>query len=63
MITINVPGYNSNEKLTLAKDYLMPEILKQYNIEKEGYIKSGSKINISNIPKSRQDIEIISPKI
>jgi ATP-dependent Lon protease len=34
MITINVPGYNSTEKLTLAKDYLMPEILKQYNINK-----------------------------
>jgi ATP-dependent Lon protease len=32
MITINVPGYNSNEKLILAKDYLIPEILKQYNI-------------------------------
>lgn len=38
MITINVPGYNSNEKLILAKDYLMPEILKQYNIEKEDII-------------------------
>lgn len=38
MITINVPGYNSKEKLTLAKDYLIPEILKQYNINKEDII-------------------------
>jgi len=38
MITINVPGYNSKEKLILAKDYLIPEILKQYNINKEDII-------------------------
>ena len=32
MITINVPGYNQQEKLVLAKDYIIPEIFKQYNI-------------------------------
>jgi ATP-dependent Lon protease len=32
MITINVPGYNQQEKLVLAKDYIIPEIFKQYNL-------------------------------
>ena len=34
MIVINVPGYKNHEKLILAKEYLLPEILKQYNINK-----------------------------
>ena len=33
MIVINVSGYNQNEKLILAKNYLIPEILKQYNLK------------------------------
>jgi len=33
MIVINVPGYSNEEKLVLAKDYIVPEILKQYNLE------------------------------
>lgn len=32
MITINVKGYNVKEKLVIARDYLLPEILAQYNI-------------------------------
>ena len=32
MIVINVPGYSNEEKLVLAKDYIVPEILKQYNL-------------------------------
>jgi len=34
MITIKVNGYNANEKLTLCRDYLIPELLPQYNIKK-----------------------------
>ena len=32
MISIRVKGYNLKEKLTIARDYLLPEILKQYNL-------------------------------
>lgn len=32
MITIRVKGYNLKEKLTIARDYLLPEILAQYNL-------------------------------
>jgi ATP-dependent Lon protease len=38
MITIKVSGYNSKEKLTLCKDYIIPELLPQYNIKKEDLI-------------------------
>lgn len=38
MIVINVAGYNQQEKLTLAKDYLIPEILKQYNLDRNDII-------------------------
>lgn len=38
MIVINVPGYNQKEKLNLARDYLIPEILKQYNLSKDDII-------------------------
>jgi ATP-dependent Lon protease len=34
MIVINVKGYNNQEKLVLAKDYIIPEILLQYNLKK-----------------------------
>ena len=34
MIVINVKGYNNQEKLVLAKDYIIPEILVQYNLKK-----------------------------
>ena len=34
MIVINVKGYNKQEKIVLAKDYLIPEILAQYNLKK-----------------------------
>lgn len=32
MITIRVKGYNLKEKMTIARDYLLPEILAQYNL-------------------------------
>lgn len=32
MITIRVKGYSLKEKLTIARDYLLPEILSQYNL-------------------------------
>ena len=35
MITINVKGYNTNDKIEIAKNYLIPEILKQFNIKKD----------------------------
>jgi ATP-dependent Lon protease len=34
MIVINVKGYNKAEKVVLATDYLIPEILAQYNLKK-----------------------------
>jgi ATP-dependent Lon protease len=40
MIVINVKGYNNQEKIVLARDYIIPEILKQYNLKKGGIIFS-----------------------
>ena len=40
MIVINVKGYNNQEKVVLAKDYLIPEILVQYNLKKGDIIFS-----------------------
>jgi ATP-dependent Lon protease len=33
MITIKVNGYNSKQKLTICKDYILPELLPQYNLQ------------------------------
>lgn len=35
IITIKVGGYNAEEKLSLCKDYIIPELLPQYNMKKE----------------------------
>lgn len=32
MITIHVPGYSSNEKVIIARDFLIPSILKEYSL-------------------------------
>lgn len=40
MIVINVKGYNNPEKIVLAKDYLIPEILMQFNLKKGDIIFS-----------------------
>lgn len=32
MVTIEVNGYNTSEKLKIATDYLLPELFKQYNL-------------------------------
>ena len=32
MITIKVSGYNTKEKLTICRDYILPELLPQYNM-------------------------------
>jgi ATP-dependent Lon protease len=40
MIVINVKGYNNQEKIVLAKDYLIPEILMQFNLKKGDIIFS-----------------------
>lgn len=34
MITIKISGYNSTEKLTICRDYIIPELLPQYNMQK-----------------------------
>jgi ATP-dependent Lon protease len=34
MIVINVSGYNNDEKIVLAQDYIVPELLKQYNFNR-----------------------------
>jgi len=53
MIVINVKGYNNEEKIILARDYLIPEILKQYNLNIEDLIFSKELIIhiISNVEK------------
>ena len=38
MITIKVNGYTTKEKLSLCKDYIIPELLPQYNMKKENII-------------------------
>jgi len=38
MITLSVSGYDSNEKLTLCKMHLLPELYKQYNFESSDVI-------------------------
>jgi len=40
MIVINVKGYTNQEKIVLAKDYIIPEILLQYNLKKGDIIFS-----------------------
>jgi ATP-dependent Lon protease len=34
MITIKVAGYNNKQKLTICNDYIIPELLPQYNMKK-----------------------------
>jgi ATP-dependent Lon protease len=34
MIVINVSGYNNEEKIVLAQEYIVPELLIQYNLNK-----------------------------
>ena len=40
MITIRVPGYGVSDKLCIARDYLIPELLKEYKKTKEDIIFS-----------------------
>jgi ATP-dependent Lon protease len=51
MIVINVKGYNNAEKIVLARDYIIPEILLQYNLKKGDIIFKDDLIThiISNI--------------
>ena len=53
MIVINVNGYDNEEKLILAADYIVPEILKQYNLNKGDIIFSTELLRhiINNIEK------------
>ena len=53
MIVINVPGYSNDEKLVLAKDYIVPEILKQYNLNIGDIIFNNEILKhiINNVPK------------
>ena len=53
MIVINVPGYSNEEKLILAQDYIVPEILQQYNLKKGDIIFEEELIKhiINNIQK------------
>lgn len=53
MIVINVNGYDNEEKIVLASDYIIPEILKQYNLNKGDIIFSNELIRhiINNIEK------------
>ena len=53
MIVINVNGYDNEEKLILATDYIVPEILKQYNLNKGDIVFSVELLRhiINNIEK------------
>jgi ATP-dependent Lon protease len=53
MIVINVSGYDNDEKIVLALGYIIPEILKQYNLNKGDIIFSNELLRhiINNIEK------------
>ena len=53
MIVINVSGYDNDEKIVLASGYIIPEILKQYNLNKGDIIFSNELLRhiINNIEK------------
>lgn len=53
MITIRVKGYNTQQKLSIARDYLLPDILSQYKLSKEDIIFSNNIIEsiISRVPE------------
>lgn len=53
MITIRVKGYDQKDKIVLAKDYLLPEIFKQYTFTKDDIIFSEEIIVsiINRVPK------------
>lgn len=52
MITIHVKGYTTKEKLCIAKDYLIPSILQQYNLKLNDIVYSDEVLEhiISRIP-------------
>lgn len=67
MITIRVQGYNTKQKITLCKEYLIPEMLLQYNLSnkdiifEESLIKQlidddGNQEGVRNIKRSINDI-------
>lgn len=45
MITINVPGYTKDERKVIARDYLLPEILAQYGLQKSDVVFSDVVMN------------------
>lgn len=45
MKTIKVNGYNKSEKLSIAKDYIIPELLPQYSMKKEELIFEDDLLN------------------
>ena len=53
MIVINVSGYDNDEKIVLASGYIIPEILKQYNLNDGDIIFSNELLRhiINNIEK------------
>jgi ATP-dependent Lon protease len=53
MIVINVSGYDNEEKIVLASGYIIPEILKQYNLNNGDIIFSSELLRhiINNIEK------------
>jgi ATP-dependent Lon protease len=55
MITIKVGGYNSKEKLSLCKNYIIPELLPQYNMKKEDIIFQDDVLNVIIESYSKDD--------
>jgi ATP-dependent Lon protease len=53
MITIRVDGYDTNDKVNIAKDYLIPELLKDYKRTSEDIVFSTEVIEkiIERVPK------------
>jgi ATP-dependent Lon protease len=53
MITIRVPGYDTSDKISIASDYLIPELLKEYKRSAEDIIFSKETIEkiIERVPK------------
>ncbi len=67
MITIKVSGYNAKQKLTICKNYILPELVPQYNMKKEDIIidesllkniidTNGNEEGVRNLKRTLNDI-------
>ncbi len=69
MYTIDIKGYNKKEKTVIALKYLLPDILKEYNLEYVEFSEKVIEFIIDNIEKEegvrclKRALETICSKI